>query len=407
MQVKINRLGHGGDGIADGPIYAARTLPGETVQGKLQGTRLGDVKIIVPSAHRIKPQCPAYNRCGGCALHHVAGDYVTDWKARVVRDTLTTQGVPAPLRHVHTSPRNSRRRAKLTGKRTKSGAVVGFHGPRSDVVHDITGCLTLAPAIMGLIPHLQDFTTQYASRKGTLAFWVLDTQTGLDVAIESLPDDKPPTFADMAQWAQSAGIARLSQGDDVVVTFTPPQLTFGSTSVTPPPMGVSQATVPAEQFMQTAVADAVLGARSVVDLFSGCGTFGLSLAQGMAVHAVEGAPDLLAAVDAAVRYGCGLKPVTHEHRDLFRNPLLATELAGFDAVVIDPPRAGAAAQVAEIAQSPVPRVAMVSCNPITFARDAQVLVSGGYDVTWVDVVDQFRWSPHIEIVAQFVKDRKP
>lgn len=400
---EIERLGHGGDGIAKGPIFAARTLPGEAVEGVVDGDRISVPKILTPSDQRVKPACPAYNRCGGCSLHHAADGFVLNWKSDFALSGLAARDIDASIRHYHTSDANSRRRAKLQGKRTKKGAVVGFYAPRSDVLQNIDGCLTLSPNLIALIPKLEKFTTQFASRKGVLAFWVLDTETGVDVAVDGLTGESRGLFTDLAAWAAAAGIARLTIGDEVVVTLTTPRITFGSVAVTPPPRGFTQATVSAEHFLQNAVKEAVSGANSVADLFAGCGTFGLAAASIARVQAFEGAKDLIDALNNGVRHAQHIKAVSGTVRDLFRNPIIPEDLAEFDGVIIDPPRAGAESQVRHLAASDVQRIAMVSCNPVTFARDVQMLIAGGYTLDWMDLVDQFRWSPHIEIVAQLTR----
>ncbi|MEO0358665.1 MAG: class I SAM-dependent RNA methyltransferase, partial [Pseudomonadota bacterium] len=220
--IKIDRLGHSGDGIAAGPIYVPRTLPGEEVGGEIVSDRIDAPKILVPSPDRIKPQCPAYQRCGGCALHHAKPEFVSHWKASVVTQALASHGINMDVRHLHASPANSRRRAKLSGRRTKKGATVGFFAPRSDVLHDITGCLTLTQGILALIPKLEQFTTAFGSRKGTLQFWILETETGMDVAVDGLIEVERK-FPDLVQWAHTAKVARLSAYDDVIVTLTEPR----------------------------------------------------------------------------------------------------------------------------------------------------------------------------------------
>lgn len=396
---KIERLGHGGDGIVSGPIYAARTLPGEHVDGNLDGDRLIAPKIMTPSDVRVKPKCPAYNRCGGCSLHHADDVFVADWKAGIVLSALKARDVDAVVRNSHTSAPNTRRRAKMEGRRTKKGALVGFHGPRSNVLQNIDGCLTLDPAIIALIPALEAFTVQFGSRKGSLDYWILATETGIDLTIEGMPDRKDDLFVQLAEWAQLSSVARLTVGDEVVVTHTTPRLTFGSVGVTPPPKGFTQATVSAERFLQNAVSEALTGSKNIADLFSGCGTFGLALAHDAAVTCFEGDKGLIEALKFGVRHASNIKVVEAYVRDLFRNPILPMDLK-YDGIVIDPPRAGADAQVQEIAQSDVRAVAMVSCNPITFARDVRALIDGGFTLNWLDVVDQFRWSTHIEVIAK-------
>lgn len=403
MTYTIERLGHLGDGVATGPVFADRTLPGEVVTGDLLGDRLSDVRIVTPSADRIAAKCPAYRRCGGCSLHHASDDFVAGWKQDVVTRALSAQGIDVVVSAMHTSPPNSRRRAKLTGQRTKKAAVVGFLGRASDTIQPITGCMILTPEIMGLIPALEGFTAKFGSRKGRLGFWVLSTDTGLDVAVEGLDADRANDLAALAEWAVAHGLARLSVGEDVVCKLTDPTLTFGTVRVSPPPKAFTQATKSGEAALQNAVTRAVGDARNIIDIFAGCGTLSLPLAQAATVHAVEGDAALLASLDHAVRHAQGIKKVTTERRDLFRMPIDHTDLTKYQAAVIDPPRAGAEQQVAELAKSKIPNVAMISCNPVTFARDVKIMLSGGYKLNWVEVVDQFRWSPHIEVTSHFIK----
>ena len=203
--------------------------------------------------------------------------------------------------------------------------------------------------------------------------------------------------------ANSHEIARLTWNDETIATRAQPSQHFDGITVVPPPGAFLQATVPGENALRASVTDAVGGAKHIVDLFAGSGTFALPLARNAAVHAVESDPNMLQSLDHAWRHASDMHQVTTEIRDLFRRPLVPLDLRKIDAVVIDPPRAGAEAQVNELAQSDIPIIAMVSCNPITFAKDAKTLINSGFSLTWVDVVDQFRWSPHIELAAQFTK----
>lgn len=402
MTYDIRRLGHLGDGIADGPVYVPRTLPGEVVNGVLDGQQLNEVKIVTPSENRVKPPCSAYNRCGGCAVQHAADGFVAEWKQGIVRQALAAHDLDAPLRNMTNSAPNTRRRAKLGGRRTKKGALVGFYGRGSDALQDISGCTVLDPAITDLIPALTSFTQEFGSRKGTLEFWVLKTDNGLDVTVQGVTFDVAKS-ASYGTWMQGAGLARLTIGDELVGQAHPPKLRFGKVDVTPPPMAFTQATPEGEVALQKAVLEITAGAKNVIDLFAGCGTLGLPVAETSPVWAVEGDQALLDALDHGIRFAKGLKAVTISRRDLFRNPVLAEDLVKFDAAIVDPPRAGAEAQVHELAQGNVAKIAMVSCNPTTFARDVATLCRGGFELDWIDVVDQFRWSPHIEVAAQLTK----
>ncbi|MGB0798439.1 MAG: class I SAM-dependent RNA methyltransferase, partial [Planktomarina sp.] len=275
MTYKIERLGHLGDGVAAGPVFADRTLPGEVITGDLYGDRLSDVRIVTPSDMRISPKCPAYKRCGGCALHHAHDDFVSTWKQGVVTRALSAQGINAEVGAIHTSPANSRRRAKLTGHRTKKGAVVGFLGRASDTIQPIQGCMILHPTILEMIPSLEEFTSTFGSRKGRLGFWILVTDTGLDIAVDGLVAPRDQSLSNYAEWAAQHGLARLSIGDEVVCQLTDPILTFGTVRVSPPPKAFTQATTNGEAALQSAVARAVGDAKSILDLFAGCGTLGL------------------------------------------------------------------------------------------------------------------------------------
>ena len=403
MELTIERLGHLGDGLAAGPIFVDRALPGEVVSGELLGDRLQDTRIVTPSEHRITPQCSAFKRCGGCALHHAHPDFVAQWKQEVVVRALVAQGITAKIQAIHTSPENSRRRAKLTGRRTKKHATVGFFGKASETIQPIEPCRVLVPEILDIIPALEQFTAQFGSRKGQLGFWVLVSERGIDVSVEGLGHLADADFGLFAQWAGSNGLARLSVGHEIICQHQAPQMTFGKVEITPPPRAFMQATEAGERALQAAVARALAGADRIIDLFSGAGTLGLPLADVATLQCFENDAALLEALAHGVRHTQGIKTVTTSTRDLFRNPIDHTDLKPFNAAIIDPPRAGAEQQVGQLARSDLRDIAMVSCNPVSFARDAALLCNGDYSIKWIEVVDQFRWSPHIEIVAHFSK----
>ncbi|MEM9320543.1 MAG: class I SAM-dependent RNA methyltransferase, partial [Pseudomonadota bacterium] len=364
----IMRLGMKGDGIAAGPVYVPRTLPGEVVRGTVRDGRIDAPKIVAPSPDRVRPACPHYKSCGGCQLQHASDAFVEGWKAQVVADALAAQGLAAPITQVSTSPPESRRRATLAGRRLRSGPVVGFHAPRSEQIAAIAECRVLSPGLRAVLPVLSDITARAGSRRGMLQFAVTDTTSGIDCAVGGGGPLDAALARDLPRYGQH--FARLSWDAELVMAETAPVVQLGPARVTPPPGAFLQATDHGQAALIEAVRRAVLGAKSIIDLFAGCGTFTLPLATGASLHAVDGEAVQLRALDQAARNTEGLKAVTHETRDLFRRPLDADELAGFDAAVIDPPRAGAAAQTAELARAALPRIAMVSCNPATFARDA-------------------------------------
>ncbi len=399
----ITRLGHHGDGVAEGPVFVPRTLPGEVVEGAVEGGRMAAPRILTPAPERIRPPCPHYRACGGCALLHAREDFVTAWKSDVIAQALAAQGLEAPFRVAHVSPLGARRRATFAGRRLKSGALVGFHARASDVITPVPDCLILHPDLTAALPLLEQVTVLAGSRKAVLALALTRSGAGLDLSISGGKPLDGPLRAELGQWAGQAGLARLAYDGEVIALVEAPWQQFGAARVTPPPGAFLQATPEAEAAMQDATRAVTMGARRIVDLFAGCGTFTLPLAAQAEVHAVEGNAAMLAALDAGWRGAAGLRRVTHEARDLFRRPLLPDELVRFDAAIIDPPRAGAEAQTMALAQSAIPRIAALSCNPVSFARDARILVKGGYRLEWVQLIDQFRFSPHVELAAQFCR----
>lgn len=397
--LRIKRLGAQGDGVADGPLYVPRALPGETVSGRIDGATVQDVKILTPSDHRVAPVCRHYTSCGGCQLQHADDAFVADWKVEVVRQALDAHGLDAHFRPIATSPAQSRRRAGFAARRTKKGALVGFHGRASDTIVAIPECQLLVSDLLNAVPFAEALATAGASRKAVLTVMVTQSATGLDVAVRDGKELDGPLRQKLAGLCEAAGVARLTWGDEIVAMRAPPVQRMGTADITPPAGAFLQATAHGQTVLTDAVLEIAHHARRVVDLFAGCGTFTLPLLAQADVHAVEGDGEMLAALHKGWRHAEGLKTVTVETRDLFRRPLLPDEVAKADAVILDPPRAGAQAQVAQLAIARVPRLAYVSCNPVTFARDVAVLTAAGYHLDWVQVVDQFRWSAHVELVA--------
>ena len=446
----IARLDHRGNGVAVAPdgtqARAPLTLPGEVVAGEIAGgdpvagepaaaddasgdaavgkagmgraaigretmARVGGarphrhldaLRILTPSDRRVRPACPHYRACGGCSLMHADDALVAEWKAGTVTAALQAQGLAAQIAGIATSPPRSRRRAVLSGRRTRKGALLGFHSRASEVIVDITDCQVIRPQIQSALPLLRRIVAAGASRTAELSVTVTHGPAGLDVAVRGGRPMDPALFQTLAALATEGDLARLDW-DGEAITRRPPALPVGAARVVPPAGSFLQATAEGQAALTAAVAAATAGAARIVDLFCGCGTFTLALARHADVHAVEGLAGPLHALDRAWRATAGLRRITTENRDLSHRPLLPDELDDFDAIVIDPPRAGAEAQTRQIAASRVPIVAAVSCDPVTFARDARILADGGYIMGKVLIVDQFRWSPHIEMVAPFAK----
>ncbi len=401
MTVIIKRLGHHGDGIAEGPVFAPRTLPGEEVDGEIVEGRIATPKIVTPSSDRVAAPCRHYKACGGCALQHASDGFVAEWKQDVVRTALAAQDIAAEMLPVHTSPPRARRRAVFTGRRTKKDALVGFHARASDVITEIPDCQLLHPDLLAAVPALRALTVFGVSRKGEVRFTVTRSDAGVDVSVEGAKPLEGQMLMTLAAMAGEHGLARLTWNGEMIAEIRPPYQSFGKARVNPPAGAFLQATKEGENALLGAVLETVSGAKHIADLFSGCGTFALPMAENAEVHAVESDADMLKSLDQGWRKATGLKRVTTEARDLYRRPLLPDELKRYDAVVIDPPRAGAEYQMMEIATAQVPVVSSVSCNPVSFARDAKILIQAGYDMGPVTVVDQFRWSTHVEMAAAF------
>jgi 23S rRNA (uracil1939-C5)-methyltransferase len=402
----IDRLGHLGDGIAQGEaglVFVPGMLPGEVVEGELQGDRLVNPRIVTPSAARIKPPCPHARSCGGCMMQHASDAYVADWKTGIVEGALAGQGLHAPFRPILTSPPRSRRRATFAARRTKGGSMIGFHAAGSDALVQIPNCILLHPDLMAALPGLEELVRLGGSRSQEVSLMVTRALGGPDVVVTGGKPLDGALRLELARVVEAHAMARLTwDGETVALRATPIQ-TIGKARVAPPPGAFLQATEHGERALTDTVLAALGDQKKVVDLFAGVGTFALPIAERAEVHAVEGDAAMVAALDKASRQTEGLKPIRAEARDLFRRPLEPDEFKYVTGVVIDPPRAGAEAQIRCLAQTTVPVIAMVSCNPVTFARDARLLVQAGWRLDWVQVVDQFRWSAHVELVGRFVK----
>lgn len=406
MIITIDRLGHLGDGIAQGesgPIFVAGMLPGEVVEGDLEGDRLVNAKIVTPSAARIKPPCSHARTCGGCLMQHASDAMVADWKTASVEGALAGQGLHAPFRPILTSPPRSRRRATFAARRTKGGSMIGFHARGSDALVPIPNCQLVHPDLMAAMPGLEELVRLGGSRTQEVSLMVTRALGGTDVVVTGGKPLDGALRLELARVVEAHALSRLTwDGETVALRATPIQ-TIGNARVAPPAGAFLQATEHGEKALLETVKDALGPQKKIVDLFAGIGTFALPLAEFAEVHAVEGDPAMVAALDKASRNTEGLKPIRSEARDLFRRPLEPDEFKYVTGVVIDPPRAGAEAQMRCLAQTKVPVIAMVSCNPVTFARDAKILIQAGYRLEWIQVVDQFRWSAHVELVGRFVR----
>jgi len=350
--------------------------------------------------------CRHFGICGGCTLQDLPeADYRAAKRDEVVR-ALTKVGLDADVDAIVEVAPKSRRRAVLNVARRKGVVAVGFHPLRSHDIVDMHECLVLTPALFALTAVLREAMPALLNDGQDAEARVTQADNGLDIAFRAQPKLSPERIAALAAIAPRLKAVRITWNGRLAFESAAPVIRLGTADVKVPPDTFLQPTRDGEAALVRLVRDAVKGAKSIADLFAGCGTFSLPLAEGARVHAVEKEQAMLDALAAAARATPGLKPVTVAKRDLFKVPLGPAELAPFDAVVLDPPRAGAEAQVRQLAASKVPRLAYVSCDAASFARDARLLVDGGYRLGAVTPVDQFLWSSHIELVAAFARAKR-
>jgi len=407
-RLTIARLGHRGDGIADsvaGPIYVPAALPGETVETEPwpgHPDRRQLLQVIDPSPDRIAPICPHFGTCGGCAVQHWNWDRYRAWKRDLVVNALRQAGVAADVDDLVDAHGEGRRRAVFHA-REGAGEVlaVGFAAARQHRVVAIDRCPILAPSLDRALPAAWVIAQALEPIGKPLDIQTTATDGGLDIDVRGSGPLTPREGTALARVAERLQLARLTRHGDLVARRTAPAIMVGRATVELPPGAFLQATAEGEAALARHVIAHLDNVRSVADLFCGVGPFALRIAETAKVTAIDSDTAAIAALTKASAVP-GLKPITAQARDLFRRPMLAQELA-VDAVVFDPPRQGAEAQAQELAKSAVPLIVAVSCNPATFARDARSLLDGGYRLTAVTPIDQFRYSYHVEIVARFAR----
>ncbi|WP_420335974.1 class I SAM-dependent RNA methyltransferase [Roseibium sp.] len=406
-ELTIAELGHRGDGIAPtdhGAVYVAGALPGEVVTASVADGRAKNPVFKSLSPDRIAPVCRHFETCGGCTVQHLAPAPYLAWKRTLVEKALLDRGIETDVCDTVSATAGGRRRAVFTATRAGRHTLLGYHEKSSHRLVDIKECPVLDPAIAQAVDGLKSLVSEILPRKGEARLTVLNTTAGLDVAIDKADKAYERKIPALSQKTIELDLARLSINGEVLLEVRPPMLDMDGIGLSAAPGGFTQATLAAEDALSKRVLEAVGKAKTVADLFSGAGTFALRLARQANVHAVEGDAAAIAAFDKALRKPQGLKKVSYERRDLFRRPLVLEELEPFDAVVFDPPRAGAQAQAELLAQSSVKTIVAVSCNPATFARDIRLLLDGGYTLQSVTPVDQFLYSPHIEVVGVLIRE---
>jgi 23S rRNA (uracil1939-C5)-methyltransferase len=406
--LEIKSLGSRGEGIAngpDGPIFVPYTLPSETVMAETAGNRGFASEILTPSPDRVAPFCRHFTSCGGCATQHMAPPLYANWKRGLLVTALQRAGLEAEIPALVDAHCAGRRRVTLHVRYAGTGramrAEAGFMQARSHTLIDLDACPILVPALAPAPAIARAIGNVLKGRAKPLDVQVTATLTGLDIDIRGSGRPSETERLALGALVGEHNLARLSVHGELVLAARMPLIAMGKAAVVPPPASFLQATESGEATLAKLVGEATAGAKRVADLFCGVGPFALRLAEKSAVAACDSNAPSIAALKTAAARTQGLKPIAATERDLFRRPLTATELNGFDALVFDPPRAGAEAQARQIAASRVARVVAVSCDPGTFARDAKLLVAGGYRLERITPVDQFRHSAHLELVATF------
>ena len=406
----INRIGHRGDGVVetpDGPVFVPYALPGETVEVEpVPGhpDRRHLLHIEASSPDRIAPLCPHFGVCGGCAAQHWSEAQYRAWKRDLVIEALSQAGINAPVGELIDAHGEGRRRVVLHARRGAHDVLkVGFATLRAHEIVAIDQCPILAPALSGAITAAWSIAEALKDARKPLDVQITATDSGLDVDVRGSGPLNARRTTQLAAIAERHRLARLTRHGELVIQRVAPTITIGRATAALPPAAFLQATAEGEAALARLVDDATAKAKVIADLFCGVGPFALRLAERARITAADSDAGAVAALAKAAGTTGGLKPIDAQARDLFRRPFTAKELSQFDAVVFDPPRQGAQAQAVELAASKVPIVVAVSCNAATFARDARILIDGGYRLTQVTPVDQFRYSAHVELVGVFHK----
>ena len=403
VELDIDSLGHLGEGVAKNGkrvTHVAYALPGERVRARLEGARASLIEILEPSPERITPICGHFGDCGGCAAQHMSAPVYGDWKRRILTRALAQARIEMEVGPLIDAHGEGRRRATFHARFKGDRVAVGFMQARAHRIVAIEDCPILAPSMSQALAATRAIAALIAKLGKPLDLSATASLRGLDVDIRGAGELSQVLREGLVEAAVGLDLARLSNHGEVLLERRAPEILMGSAVVAPPPGAFLQATGEGERRLAALAMETINGER-VADLFAGVGAFALRLAERHSVHAVDINGAAIAALTRAARQASRLRPLSVETRDLFARPLTRQELSRFDAVVFDPPRAGAAAQAAEIAASHVPSVVAVSCNPATFARDARILIDGGYRLEKTTPIDQFRFSPHLEIVGAF------
>ena len=404
LELEVSRIGRRGDGIADlvdRSVYVPYALPGETVRAKVSGDRGRLLEVLAPALNRVPAPCPHFGSCGGCAIQHMADFDYRAWKLDIVRTALSRRGLAADIPDLLDAHGAGRRRVSVHAQIHGGRVSVGFMPVRGHQVQPVNHCLVLTPGLDSVFDITMSIAAALDLENGEVVLHWTETDNGLDCDLRHDGDLSYYRQVTLAGAADEYDLARVTWNSDIVVERRAPYLRMGAAQVVAAPGGFLQATAVGEDALGDLVICALSDVQHVADLYCGVGPFALRLARTARIYAADGNAVAVATLDRAVRHTPKLKPVKAVVRDLARDPLTPIELSEFDAVIFNPPRAGALNQAEALTDADVPVVVAVSCEPGTFARDARVLVDGGYELDSVHAVDQFRYTRHVEIVGIF------
>ena len=403
--VEITELGRRGDGIATlangETCFVPHTLAGEIVEVERSGNRSHIIEIKNASPDRVDPICPHFGTCGGCALQHVSPALYQNWKRGIVETALSHKGLTPEIDPLIDGHGEGRRRVTFHAKREKNEVSAGFMKARSHRILDLDACPILEPTLAPGLDIARAFAALVPTRSKPLDIQFTATDNGLDCNILGAAIEGAEIFSEVTELANEHNLARVSFDSEIIVERQPPSVMIGEAKLTLPSASFLQATQAGEEILANLVLEHLEEASKIADLFCGLGPYALRLAEFAAIYAADNDAASIAALTHAANNAQNLKAIEAVERDLFEMPLMPAELNKFEAVLFDPPRAGAKEQAEQLAASSVKLVVAVSCDPVSFARDAAILVEGGYDLKCVTPVDQFKYTPHVELVALF------
>lgn len=411
LNARVMEIGRHGDGIAvpeeepskQQKYFVPHTLPGERVSIRAAGNRADLLEVIEPSADRVPPFCPHYQRCGGCSAQHMSDAFYRNWKKSIVETAFENRELETAVDEISDAHGEGRRRVTFHAILTQERVKVGFMKPKSRQLTEIGNCPILVPALKDAPQIAHDLGLAFIGSVRSLDISFTETTAGIDCDIRGTDDLTYDMHVDLAEAANKWDLARLTLEGVVELERRKPYLRVDDCRVPVPPAGFLQATTEGEAFLTQQVLELTQNAKKIADLFCGVGPFALRQARHAQVYAADSNEQAVQALKEGAHATPGLKQVDAEVRDLFRNPLYRDDLDAFDAVILNPARAGALAQATEISHSEVPLVVYVSCDPATLARDADILTDGGYELVRLMPVDQFKYTAHIETIAVFRK----